>query len=136
PATMRSPFLRPLISPASSDGRPSRLASSSMNNHQRLPVCSGMDRMDVMNTSTQADTSGFMACIMSSRQLIYRLPACGSSSQPRMENGPGFMLVCSDSLLDSTNRAEDSALLASLEPTNMDSASVPSRNYLRVLGSP
>src|SRR3546814_1943547 len=35
PATIRRPFFRPLVRPASSDGRASRLASSSMNNHQR-----------------------------------------------------------------------------------------------------
>src|SRR5690606_9548663 len=117
------------------EGRPSRLASSSMNSHQRRWVFSGMDRMDVMNTSAQDETSGFMELIMSSRQLMYRLPPSGFSSQSRMENLPGFMPVCSESLFDSTKRAEDSALLASLEPTNRDSASVPSRNCFNTFGS-
>src|SRR5690554_5593143 len=135
PATMRRPFFRPLVRPASSDGRASRLANSSMNNHQRRWVPSGMDKMDVMNTSAHDDTSGFMELIMSSRQLIYRFPPSGLASQSRMENLPGFMPVCSDSLFDSTKRADDSALLASLEPTNRDSARVPSRNCFKTLGS-
>src|SRR5690606_33333287 len=94
-----------------------------------------MDRMDVINTSAHEDTSGFIELIMSSRQLMYRLPPSGRDSHSRMENFPGFMPVCSDSLFDSTKRAEDSALLASLEPTNRDSASVPSRNCFKSLGS-
>src|SRR3546814_11596425 len=130
-ATMRRPFLRPLVKPASSEGRASRLASSSMNSHQRRWVPSGMDKMDVMNTSAHDDTSGFMELIMSSRQLMYRLPPFGLLSQSRMENRPGFMPVCSDSLFDSTKRAEDSALLASLEPTKRDSARVLSRNFFK-----
>src|SRR5690606_5446779 len=93
-----------------------------------------MDRMDVMKTSAHEDTSGFMELIMSSRQLMYRLPPSGRDSHSRMENVPGFMPVCSDSLFDSTKRAEDRALLASLEPTNRDSASGPSRNCFKTLG--
>src|SRR5690606_8665643 len=106
-----------------------------MKSHQRRWALSGMDRTDVMNTSAQDDTRGFMELIMSSRQLIYKLPPSGWASQSRIENLPGFMPVCSDSLFDSTNRAEDSALLASLEPTNRDSARVPSRNCFKTLGS-
>src|SRR5690606_35946470 len=94
-----------------------------------------MDRMDVMKTSAHEDTSGFMELIMSSRQLMYRLPPSGRDSHSRMENVPGFMPVCSDSLFDSTKRAEDRALLASLEPTKRDSASVPSKNCFKTLGS-
>src|SRR5690606_23648873 len=94
-----------------------------------------MDRMDVMKTSAHEDTSGFMELIMSSRQLMYRLPPSGRDSHSRMENVPGFIPVCSDSLFDSTKRAEDRALLASLEPTNKDSARVPSRNCFNTLGS-
>src|SRR3546814_518598 len=106
-----------------------------MNSHQRRCVLSGLDRIDVMNTSAHDDTSGFMELIMSSRQLMYRFPPSGLTSQSRMENRPGFMPVCSESLFDSTKRAEDSALLASLEPTKRDSASVPSRNCFKTLGS-
>src|SRR3546814_7565798 len=131
PATIRRPLFRPLVRPASSDGRASRLANASMNNHQRRWVLSGMDRIDVMNTSAHDDTSGFMELIMSSRQLMYRLPPFGLLSQSRMENRPGFMPVCSYSLFDSTKRAEDSALLASLEPTKRDSARVLSRNFFK-----
>src|SRR5690606_41281712 len=113
PATMRRPFLRPLVRPASSEGSASKLANSSMKSHQRRWALSGMDRMDVMNTSAQDDTKGFMELIMSSRQLIYRLPPSGSASQSPIENLPGFIPVRSESLFDSTKRAEDSALLAS-----------------------
>src|SRR3546814_5975763 len=76
-----------------------------------------------------------MALAISSRQLIYRLPPSGSSSQSRIENWPVFMLVCSDSLFDNTNLAEDKALLASLDPVKSDSAKVPSRNCFRTFGS-
>lgn len=77
-----------------------------MNNHQRQWVLLGADKMDIMNTSAHDDTSGFMELIMYSRQLMYRFPPSGLASQSRMENRPGFMLVCSYSLFDSTKRAE------------------------------
>src|SRR5690606_8065900 len=54
----RRPFFRPLVSPPSSEGKPSRLASSSMNSHQRRCARPGMERTDATPTSAQEDTSG------------------------------------------------------------------------------
>src|SRR5699024_3483867 len=132
---MRRPFFRPLVSPASKDGKASRLANSSMNIHQRRLRSSVIDRTDVIKTSAHAETRGFMADAISSRQLINRLPPSGSSSQERIEKLPDFMLVCSDNLFESTKRALESALLASFDPVNRDSASVSSKKSLSFSGA-